>query len=573
MNSKILIVDDEKSICLGFQMILSDVEYEVITAEGYDQAMDIISKTIPDLIISDIILGRQTGLDLLSEVKKRQLIVPVILITGEPNLDSSAEAVRLGAFDYIQKPIRKDTLLRIAHNALRHKKLLDKKLKLEEENLRVRQNMEAVFRSVEEGVVCVNNDLVIMKANAATEKICGFSVETMVGKNFGTIQTDCNQSCLQILKQTLKANKSVKEVRAECNRTGRPSQIVLSTGTPVKFEGQQPNGAVLIIRNVTQLTKLEQELKDRHKFHRMIGKSSGMKKIFSLVENMAEIDSTILITGETGTGKELVANAIHYNSHRKEKPFIKVNCSALSENLLESELFGHVKGAFTGAVSDKKGRFEMADQGTLFIDELGDISPLTQLKLLRVLQEREFERVGDSTPLKVDVRIIAATNCDLKEKVEQGQFREDLYYRVKVVNIPVPVLRDRREDVPLLTDHFLTLFNKRFKKQIQALSNEVMNAFMNYPWPGNIRELEHAVEHGFVLCREDTILFDHLPMEIKEYFKSRPIASSGKKAITKQDILSALEKTRWNKSKAAQLLGIARRTIYRRIKDFDIKNP
>lgn len=574
MNSKILIVDDEESIRMGFEMILSDAQYEVMTATNYDQAVDILSVTIPDLVISDIIIGGQTGIDLLREIKKRQLTSPVIMITGEPNIDTSAEAVRLGAFDYIPKPIKKKTLLRIVQNSLRHKKLLDKKLKLENENLRVRQNMEAIFRSLEEGVIYVDSNLVVMEANAAVEKICGLSVEKIVGKNFETIQTTCNNSCLHVLTQSLKTNQSIKKVRAECNRPGKPSQSVLLTGRPLKFDGHKPNGAVLVVENVTQLKNLEQALKERHRFHRIIGKSSRIKEIFSLVENVSEIDSTVLITGETGTGKELFANAIHYYSLRSEKPFIKVNCSALSENLLESELFGHVKGAFTGAVKDKKGRFEMADQGSLFLDEIGDISPLTQLKLLRVLQEREFERVGDSTPLKVDVRIITATNCNLKEKVKQGEFREDLYYRINVINIQVPALRDRREDVPLLTDHFLTLFKKRFKKQINSLSNDVMNAFMNYPWPGNIRELEHAVEHGFALSREDTILFHHLPLEMKEYFKS-PAPPPPQERKPLQNVISSrpLKKTGWNKSRAAQLLGIARRTIYRRIKEFDIRNP
>ncbi len=572
MNSKILIVDDEESIRLGFQMILSDMAYDVTTAADYYESIKLLSTTEPDLIISDIILGQQTGIDLLGEVKRRELNCPMIMITGDPNIDTSAEAVRLGAFDYIPKPIKKDSLLRIVHNALRHKKLLDKKLALEAENLRVRHNMEAIFRSVEEGVLSVDNHFNIMEANTSLEEICGFSSEMIAGKNFETVERNCSSKCLQVLKETLKSGKSVKVVRAECKRLGKSSQVVLLTGTPLRLAENKPGGAILFVKNITKLTCLEQELAERHRFHNIIGKNIEMEKIYRLLEDMSEIDSTVLITGETGTGKELFADAVHYNSLRKDKPFIKVNCSALSESLLESELFGHVKGAFTGAVKDKKGRFEMANQGTLFLDELGDISPLTQLKLLRVLQEREFERVGDSNTLKVDVRIIAATNCDLKKKVKQGEFREDLYYRIKVVNLTIPPLRDRREDIPLLADHFLDLFNKRFKKQVKTLSNGVINAFMSYSWPGNIRELEHAVEHGFVLGRDDTISFKHLPIEIKDYFKSQAPASLGKSAITKEDILTALEKTKWNKSKAASLLGIARRTIYRRIEEFDIKN-
>lgn len=572
MNSKILIVDDEKSIRLGFQMILEEIEYDVSTAADYNEALNAISTAEPDMIISDIILGQQTGIDLLEEVKKKELNCPMIMITGEPNIDTSAEAVRLGAFDYIPKPIRKETLIRVVHNALRHKKLLDKKLMLEAENLKVRHNMEAIFRSVEQGILSVDNHLNIMEANTSLEEICGFSSKQIAGKNFESIDKNCSNACLQVLKETIKTEKNINGVRAECKRPGAPSQVVLLTGTPLRLEGNKFGGAILLVKNITKLTRLENELKERHKFHNIIGKNIEMKKMYKLLEDISEIDSTVLITGETGTGKELFANAIHYNSLRKEKPLIKVNCSALSESLLESELFGHVKGAFTGAVKDKKGRFEMANHGTLFLDELGDISPLTQLKLLRVIQEREFERVGDSTTLKVDVRIIAATNCDLKKKVKQGEFREDLYYRINVVNLTIPPLRDRREDIPLLADHFLNRFRKRFKKQITAFSSEAINAFMSYHWPGNIRELEHAIEHGFVLGRDDTILFNHLPIEIKDYFTSQPGISSGNKTLTKEDILMALEKARWNKSKAASLLGIARRTIYRRMEEFNIKN-
>jgi two-component system response regulator HydG len=304
-----------------------------------------------------------------------------------------------------------------------------------------------------------------------------------------------------------------------------------------------------------------------------------MQDIYVLLESLAETDSTVLVTGETGTGKELIADAIHHNSPRKEKPFIKVNCSALSENLLESELFGHVKGAFTGAIKDKKGRFELADHGSIFLDEIGDISPLIQLKLLRVLQEKEFERVGDSTTIKSDVRVIVATNCDLKDKVSLGEFREDLYYRIKVMEVLLPALRKRRDDIPILAEHFSSLFNKRFKKQINRLSNDVINTFMNYPWPGNIRELEHAIEHGFILCRDNILQFDHLPLEIKEYFESKipshleKTSETSETSETKEDIIHALEKTGWNKSKAARVIGMGRRTLYRKIKKFKITNP
>ncbi len=572
MKSKILVVDDEENIRFAFEMILAEQGYEIKTARDFDSALKIISDTEPDLIVTDIILGGHTGIDLLHEIKNRDLLCPVIMITGEPNLETSTEAVRLGAFEYIAKPIRKEALLRIIHHGIRHKKLLDNKRQLESDNIRVRRNMEAIFRSLKDGIITVDNTLQVIEVNEAANNICRFSMKNIIGKNIEEIPTECSRSCIELLKETLKTKKTTEEIRVECRHSDNPQQVVLLTSSPLRGDGINALGAVLVVRDITRLTHLESQLKERHQFHRIIGKSSRMQKIYTLLDNLAETDSTVLITGETGTGKELVAHAIHYNSIRKKGPFIKINCSALAENLLETELFGHVKGAFTGAIDNKKGRFEMADTGSIFLDEIGEISPLIQLKLLRVLQEQEVERVGDSIPIKINVRIISATNCNLKEKVKKGEFREDLYYRIKVVDLPIPPLAQRREDIPLLSNHFLNLFNARFKKQIKGLSNEVMTAFMNYSWPGNIRELNHAIEHGFVLCQGETMLVEHLPVELKEHLNNHKTLSSKKSPLTKEEIFHALTQTDWNKSKAARLLGIGRRTIYRKIEEYQISN-
>jgi len=269
----------------------------------------------------------------------------------------------------------------------------------------------------------------------------------------------------------------------------------------------------------------------------------------------------------------IVAKALHYEGIRANNRIITVNCSTLAENLLESELFGHVKGAFTGAVKDKVGRFQMAHGGTIFLDEIGDISPRIQLKLLRFLQEREFERVGDSKPMRVDVRVIAATNRNLKEEVRLGEFREDLYYRLKVVDVSLPPLRERREDIPLLVHHFEELFNEKLHKDIDGISNDVLTKFMDYPWPGNIRELEHAMEHAFVLCRGRTITVDHLPTEIREHSTTKGPTPRKRHFNEPREILQALNKTGWNKAKAARRLGISRRTIYRKIVEHKLTEP
>jgi transcriptional regulator with GAF, ATPase, and Fis domain len=349
--------------------------------------------------------------------------------------------------------------------------------------------------------------------------------------------------------------------------------MVLLTSSPLTDTEDRFLGAVLVIRDITRLTDLERELRERHHYHNIIGKSPGMQKIYRLLEDLADAETTVLITGESGTGKELVARALHYGGGRATKPLIKVNCSALAENLLESELFGHVKGAFTGAIRDKQGRFEAADGGSILLDEIGDVSARIQLKLLRVLQERELERVGDSTPIEVDVRVIAVTNRDLKEKVRLGEFREDLYYRLKVIEVALPPLRERREDIPFLVEHFVSQFNERFKKNIVGVSDGVLRRLMGYQWPGNVRELEHAIEHAFVLCHGRTIMEDHLPVEIQGEPGAREPSPSQKASGARESVVEALARTGWNKAKAARLLGVSRQTIYRQIARYGLRPP
>jgi transcriptional regulator with PAS, ATPase and Fis domain len=328
------------------------------------------------------------------------------------------------------------------------------------------------------------------------------------------------------------------------------------------------SGCVLVIKDETRLSDLEQKLEKRQGFINIIGKDEKMQDLYLLMENLCNLDTTVIINGESGTGKGLIAKALHDGGVRHQKPFVKVDCSALTETLLESELFGHTRGAFTGAVSDKVGRFQKADGGTIFLDEIGDVSLGVQQRLLRVIQEREFERVGDSTPIKVDVRIIAATNKSLQEKVRLGKFREDLYYRLKIIELSSPPLRDRRSDIPLLVEHFIKRFNQKMKKNINNISDDVYRIFMNYEWPGNIRELENAIEHSFVVCNKTVIAVEDLPNELREIKTTTSVDESSSEYNT---ILQALEKTHWNKTKAANLLSISRRTIYNKINEYNIR--
>jgi len=314
---------------------------------------------------------------------------------------------------------------------------------------------------------------------------------------------------------------------------------------------------------------LTHALEKRYSFGEIIGKNARMQEIFELVSDISNTDSTVLIQGESGTGKELIARAIHFNSHRKAKPFIIANCSAYSQNLLESELFGHEKGSFTGAIRRKTGRFELAHGGTIFLDEIGEVSPPTQIFLLRVLQDHRFERVGGEETLEVDVRVIAATNKNLMEEMKKGTFREDLYYRLNVIPIFVPPLRERKDDIPLLTSHFLKRLSREKEKAISGFSPEVMEIFLAHSWPGNVRELENIIEHAVIIAKQDKIF----PKDLPHYLLQRPLPAE--ELVSLQDyekslILKTLEETHWNKHQTAKRLKINRSTLYGKMRRYGL---
>jgi len=315
---------------------------------------------------------------------------------------------------------------------------------------------------------------------------------------------------------------------------------------------------------------LTQALKKQYSFGNILGNNTRMQEIFSLISDVANTDSTVLIQGESGTGKELIAKAIHFNSHRKSKPFVVANCSAYSQSLLESELFGHEKGSFTGAIRRKIGRFEMANEGTIFLDEIGEVSPPTQILLLRVLQDHRFERVGGEETLEVDVRVIAATNKNLTEEMRKGSFREDLYYRLNVIPIFVPPLRERKDDIPLLASHFLKKFSHERGKEVTNFSPEVMEMLLAHSWPGNVRELENVIDHAIIIAKQDKILPKDLPQSLLQR------SFSPQEFVTLQDyeknlIFKTLQETNWNKHRAAKRLNINRSTLYGKMKRYGLE--
>ncbi len=434
---------------------------------------------------------------------------------------------------------------------------------------RYNYHLEAIFRSVKDAIITLDLDLNILAINEAARTICGFDPVKTVGKNFLEVAKDCSNRCFNSLKELEVNGDQMEECYQECQRLARHHQVVSLTRAPLKGPEDKCIGVVLVIRDITREVPLAHDLSDRYRPFQIIGKSLPMQRVYRLLDDLMTTDTTVLVNGETGTGKELAASALHYGGLRREKPLVKVNCSALAENLLESELFGHVRGAFTGAHKDAVGRLQTAQGGTIFLDEIGEISLKTQVKLLRIIEEKRYERVGESVTRQADVRIIAATNRDLRKMVRQGLFREDLYFRLKVFEVTLPTLRERPDDLPLLIEHFRHLLNQTYKKQVEGLLPGTWEILRGYAWPGNVRELKHVLEHASVQCKGSTITPEELPADIREVAKGLP-HSPEKKSLGFHELEEALTRAGGNKAKAARLLGISRPTLYRLLDQFNL---
>jgi two-component system response regulator PilR (NtrC family) len=450
-GEKILIIDDEKSMCQFLSIMLRKEGYEITAYTDPKRAVQAFRESHFDVVITDIKMPGMDGIEVLTEVKKVDPSVPVIIMTAYASQKSAIEAVNRGAFHYLVKRARNDEIKMVVRNAL-----------------------------------------------------------------------------------------DMHRVR-------------------------------------TENMLLKRELKKTSDFKTIIGKSEAMARIFALIAKVADTESTIMIYGESGTGKELVARAIHCRSHRANHPFVSINCGALPESLLESELFGHVKGSFTGAIRDKEGLFKVADGGTFFLDEVGETSPTIQVKLLRVLQEREIIPVGGTTPIKVNMRLIAATNTDLAKAVEEKKFRADLYYRLNVIPIHLPPLRERRDDIPLLVNHFLERFNEQLEpKRKKGITKEAMGLLVDYDWPGNVRELENVIERALILEEGPNITPDALPENIRnrERRHGRIVldrANMTLEELEKEYLVKVLEETNWQKKRASEILGINASTLYRKIQRYGLE--
>jgi DNA-binding NtrC family response regulator len=447
----ILVVDDEVSNCELLQEFLQREGYVVTTAANGFEALEILSQQSFHVVLSDLMMPKMSGVELVRELKETAPATIGIIFTGYGSIETAVEAIKAGAYDYVTKPIRLDELLLVLQRALNFQRL---------------------------------------------------SYENV---------------------------------------------------------------------------NLRRQLKAKYKFDNIISHNEKMQAVFTLVERVADVDSTVLIYGESGTGKELIARAIHYNSYRQDKPWVAINCGAIPEDLLESELFGHEKGAFTGATAARPGRFELAHGGTLFLDEIAEMRPHLQVKLLRVLQEREFERIGGTRTIKIDVRIIAATNKNLEELVAQREFRDDLYWRLNVIPLTLPPLRERSSDLPLLVTHFIHRFNAEKKQNVQGITPEAMQRLRAYHWPGNVRELENAIERAVILKGSGFIVPADLPdkisrVTVQEVPPAIEFPDGGLdfdvmvQNFEKQLLRQALEKTNWVKTKAASLLHMNRTTLVEKVK-------
>lgn len=451
---------------------------------------------------------------------------------------------------------------------------------------------KTVVSTMQDGLLVVDTQGTIVSMNPAAERLTGYRKSELLGKSCEVLTCNgCKVFRGHKSKHWCSLFSSGKIQAKKClitNKSGEAIQVVKHASL-LRDESGKVIGAIEtltdisdVVRQENEIASLRRTLRNQDGYHGILGRSPSMERLFGLIENAAQSDAPVAIFGESGVGKELVAKAVHQSSERKKKPFVKVSCAALNENLLESELFGHVKGAFTGAHRTRVGRFEAAQGGYLLLDEIGDMPSTTQVKLLRVLEEKEIERVGDHQPVQVDARIITATNKNLDALVSQGVFREDLFYRINVIPIHVPPLRERPEDIPILSQSFCERISLRGPKSIGTISPTAMEMLVAYPWPGNVRELQNTIEYAFVLCRGKEIKPDHLPPKI--------VSETGKEGgpavaaspdpggldgtrdhdSERQRLINALRRTRGHQSKAAALLGISRVTLWKRMKKYGV---
>lgn len=438
-----------------------------------------------------------------------------------------------------------------------------------------RDNMRAIFDSVADGIFTIDTSLHVTNANESFQEMVRCPSELKASCAIADLLRVEGGALEELLGRTLKGER-IRQEDVEIRPVKGGALVATLQAAPLHDEEGKVGGAVVVLHDVSRMRSLEDDLRLASGPQGLVGKNVRMLEIYQLIDQLADNDVSVLITGESGTGKEVVASAIHARSHRRERPFVRVNCAALSETLLESELFGHVRGAFTGAIRDRKGRFEAAHRGTIFLDEVGAVSLEVQKRLLRVLQERQFERVGEEHTQEVDVRVIAATNADLKAMVVEGSFREDLYYRLNVVHLHIPALRERREDIPSLAEHLLKRHADSMGRGRMSFDAEALSLLMASRWEGNVRQLENAVQRALVVSRGRVIRPQHLPPEILKAAGASPAGGVPRDpnalSASQAELLRALAEADGNLGRAARKLGIHRTTLWRRLKKHGLRH-
>jgi len=435
---------------------------------------------------------------------------------------------------------------------------------------------EIILESISDGVFTVDHEWRVTSFNKAAEKITGIPRGNALKKHCWEVfrSNMCETDCA--LSRTMKMGKTFVDTSTYIVDSQKRRIPVVVCTSLLKDDKGEVLGGVEIFRDISQVEELRKELEGRYQIGDIVSRSPLMDKIFKILPQVAESDSTVLIQGETGTGKELMARAIHNLSHRKDKPFVAINCGALPDTLLESELFGYKAGAFTSATKDKPGSFAIAEGGTILLDEIGDLSEAFQVRLLRVLQEKTYQPLGAIKPVKADVRVIASTNKDLFKLVKNGTFRQDLFYRINVVCLELPPLRNRKEDIPMLIKHFIGLFNRLRGRSVKGISQEALSLLMFHEYPGNIRELENIIEHAFVLSRNEQIDARCLPENVASHVSTKIVEANMNKSVRlaeKQVIIDALKRNKYNRIAVARDLGIHKSTLYRKIKKLGINLP
>jgi len=622
---KVLFIDDDEGIRKVFSILLRKEGYQVFTAKNGEEGLKIFKQEIPPIVIADVKMPGINGIEVLKRVKEINPEAEVIIITGHGDMNSAIEALKLDASDFLPKPVKLEALS-VALKRAQKKLELRRKLKEYTHNLEnlVRERTEELQRAQEQIKTFYEVSRYVSENTSLKETIDFIlkKIKEMVNYdyalplifnskkyNFVNIEGYDSPNILGNWTQAYSIASMTEPIDMKRWRSKKlpltgslkkfsyissipivkekevMGSIILASYNSGSFSAQnmrfiylmlsQTSGVIkrIILQN-EQLERLHNQIEMLSGYGDIIGKDPKMQRIYQLILDIAPSNATVLIQGESGTGKELVARAIHMNSPRKDKPFVVVNCSAYPQALIESELFGYEKGAFTGATQRKLGRFEIAHEGTIFLDEVSEIPFPSQVKILRFLQFQEFERLGGTETIKVNVRVIAATNKDLNEEVKKGNFREDLYYRLNVIPINLPPLRERKGDIPLLAEYFLKRLSTKSGKGIKELSPSAMQSLINYNWPGNVRELENVLEYAFVLTKGKVIGAKALPPALR----SSDISWNKDKIASLEDnekkfLIEMLNEFNWNKLQVAKRLGISRSTLYAKLKKYKLKAP